>query len=76
LWLQVPCAGHTLWAYNLAHVEYLERLVSAGLRLRHRPVDTTYVNKRLAARLPRWVLSAKHRATVLRGLAELRALAA
>jgi hypothetical protein len=75
LWLQVPCVGHILWAHNFEHLTFLERLVSAGLRLRHRPADTHYVNRRLAARLPRWMLSAKHRAAVLRGLAELRELA-
>lgn len=75
LWLQASCAGQTLWAYSLTHVAFLERLVSAGLRLRHRPAPTIYVNRRLASRLPRWILLAKHRAAVRRGLAELRALA-
>jgi hypothetical protein len=75
VWLQVSCVGHTLWAYNLPHVAFLERLVSADLRLRPRPAPTLYVNKRLASRLPRWMLSAKHRAAVMRGLAELRVLA-
>ena len=74
LWLQVECAGHTLWAYNLSHIEFLENLVAAKLRLRDRPVDTTYVNKRLASRLPHWMLSAKNRAAVLRGLEQLREL--
>jgi hypothetical protein len=75
VWLQVPCVGHVLWAYNLKHLEFLERVVSANLRLRSRPVDTVYVNKRLASRLPQWMLSAKHRTAVLKGLAELRGLA-
>ena len=74
LWLQVECAGHTLWAYNLSHIEFLENLVAAKLRLRDRPVDTTYVNKRLASRLPPWMLSAKNRDAVLRGLEQLRDL--
>jgi hypothetical protein len=73
--LQVPCAGQVLWAYNVDHLAFLERLVSADLRLRHRPVDTQYVNRRLASRLPKWMLTAKHRPAVLKGLAELRALA-
>ena len=75
VWLQTSCVGETLWAYNLEHVTFLERVVSASLRLRHRPADTHYVNKRLASRLPRWMLAAKHRDAVLRGLAELRELA-
>lgn len=24
LWLATPCCGHTLWAYNWAHLQYLE----------------------------------------------------
>ena len=74
LWLQVECAGHTLWAYNLSHIEFLENLVAAKLRLRDRPVDTTYVNKRLTSRLPKWMFSAKNRESVRRGLAQLREL--
>jgi ribosomal protein S27AE len=76
LWLTVSCVGHTLWAYHLAHVAFLERLVSADLRLRSRPAPTIHINKRLAARLPKWMLAAKHRSAVMRGLAKLRELAA
>lgn len=74
LWLQVSCSGHTLRAFNTPHLDYLDRLVSAGLRLRCRPVAVPYVNKRLASRLPKWMLAAKHRPAVIRGLAELRML--
>lgn len=24
LWLQAPCCGHTLWAYNLRHLDFIE----------------------------------------------------
>lgn len=75
LWLQRPCVGRILWAYNLRHVHFLEMLVAARLRLRSRPVETTYVDERLASRLPKWLLAAKHRAAVLHGLEELRRLA-
>ena len=67
LWLQTPCAGHTLWAYNAEHLAFLEGYVGAGLRQR-RP----NVNRSLASRLPRWLLDAKLRADVLVGTRRLR----
>lgn len=75
LWLQGPCVGRILWAYNMRHVHFLDAVVSARLRLRSRPVESGHVNKRLASRLPKWLLAAKHRAAVLHGLVELRRLA-
>jgi hypothetical protein len=32
LWLQAPCCGSTLWAFNEAHLNYLERFVAATQR--------------------------------------------
>lgn len=71
LWLQTPCCGETLWAYNRAHLDELERYVRADLR--ERLPDR---NASLASRLPTWMTSAKNRDEVLRGLARLRALLA
>lgn len=77
LWLQTPCRGETLWAFNLEHVELLERYLSARLRERARSPESTWVrNKSLVSRLPTWMKLARHRAEVLRGLGELRRLAA
>jgi hypothetical protein len=63
-YLSTPCAGHTLWAANLAHLEYLEKFIAATIR----PAGHD-----LGHRLPGWMLSRRHRATVLRGLSRLRA---
>ena len=63
LWLQTPCKGETLWAYNEAHLRDLYAYVSARLRER--------VGASMAARLPRWMTAAKNRATALRGLDRL-----
>ncbi len=72
LWLQVTCCGHVLWAYNLAHVAFLERYIGARVRTQ-RSVPRTYLgNGTLESRLPRLVLMAKHRTRVLRGLQSLR----
>ncbi|MGE3268988.1 MAG: hypothetical protein AB7P40_09590 [Chloroflexota bacterium] len=67
LWLQTPCAGHVLWAWNSWHLDFLERYVSAGLRER-----TPNINVSLASRLPAWIKSAKNRDDVLKGIRRLR----
>jgi hypothetical protein len=71
LWLQLPFGGHTLWAYNLRHLEFLHDFIAAGLR-QHRRAPAGWRNQALANRLPRWMTSTKHRAEVLRGLALLK----
>ena len=68
LWLQIPCAGQVLWAWNGAHLDFLEEYVAADLRER-----TPNVNVSMASRLPRWIKSAKHRDEVLRAIVRLGA---
>jgi hypothetical protein len=76
LWLQTPCCGDTLWAYNLAHLEFLDSLVGAELRGRGALGGRSgWRNGSLASRLPRWLKAAKNRDEVLRGIAKLRELA-
>ena len=67
LWLQVPCAGHLLWAWNESHLDFIERYVAADLRER-----TPNINKSLASRLPAWIKSGKNRDEVLKGIRRLR----
>jgi hypothetical protein len=74
LLLQVPCHGQCLWAWNLAHLAYLEAFVAATLRERQR-TSVGRDNQAMASRLPRWMKAAKHRDGVLAGLARLRSLA-
>lgn len=73
LWLQTPCCGQILWAYNEPHLRFLEEFVVADLRERapekRRSHALTY-----AARLPRWMQVAANRDEVLRGLKRLRAM--
>ena len=66
VWLQTPCCKQTLWAYNAAHLEYLEGYVQADLR------EATGGQETLISRLPRWMKEAKNRAEVLRGIERLR----
>ena len=72
LWLQIPCCGEVLWAYNARHLEFLETYVQASLRERVRSPDRGWSNQSLASRLPAWIKSAKNREEVLQGIARLR----
>jgi hypothetical protein len=67
LWLQIPCAGHVLWAYDETHLDFLERYVAAGIR------EQAPGNTSLASRLPRWIKARENRAPLVRALARLRA---
>jgi len=68
LWLQAPCRGRTLWAYNAEHLAVLKGYVGAGLREDARP-RTAYTMVEI---LPRWMKLAKHRGEVLRVLDRLQ----
>jgi len=67
VWLQTPCCGQTLWAYNQEHLDFLEAYVKADVRKR-----VPNINKSLASRLPGWMKAANNRAEVLRGIERLR----
>lgn len=69
--LRTDCAGHTLWAANLAHVAYLEEFIGAH----HRPRKEPGAAQELGHHLPRWMILARNRAKVLRGLTRLREMA-
>jgi hypothetical protein len=77
VWLQMPCCGELLWAYNAAHLDYLEDFVQAPLRESSRsPYSrmslSEYRNDSLISRLPAWIKSAKNRDDVLRCIGKLR----
>ena len=71
LYLQVPCCGKVLWAYNPEHLAFMEDYIRATIR---ESVPTN--NKSLVSRLPTWMKSAKNREQVLQGLQKLRMLLA
>jgi hypothetical protein len=73
LWLQAPCCGATLWAYNARHLAFLDEAVRAWLRGHARGVPG-WRNQALRNRLPksRSVLAAKNRDDVLRCIVRLR----
>jgi hypothetical protein len=67
LWLQAPCCGQTLWAYNPEHLDFIEGYVSADLRQ-----GRGNSGWGLASKLPRWMILRKNRDEVLRGVGKLR----
>lgn len=66
LWLQVPCCGEVLWAYNGAHLAFLKEYVGSALRERH-----PNQNRSLASRLPSWMKEAKNRDAILKCISKL-----
>lgn len=69
LWLTAEVNGHLLWAYNLDHLDFLEKHISARLRER----DTNEKrNKSLGSRLPKWMTSKKNRELLLRAIKRLK----
>lgn len=71
LWLQVPCCGEILWAYNSAHLDFLEGYVGAALRERVPRKNSSHVS-----RMPLWIKRAGNREAILAGLGKLRELLA
>ena len=59
--LQINCCGENLWAYNLEHLDFIEKYVQAKIRERE-----PNVNKSLASRLPNWIKSKKNRNEILK----------
>jgi hypothetical protein len=71
LWLQTPCCGHVLWAYNAEHLTFLETHIQAKLRERQSSPQTNHV---LASRLPLWMMRGRNRNDVLKAITRLKAL--
>lgn len=74
VWLQRPCCGRTLWAFNEEHVSYLGQVVAPKLRERRPDESFGWSNSTLDSRLPRWMLKGSNRDEVLKGLQALRAM--
>ena len=72
LWLQTLCCGHTLWAFNTEHIRVMEEYIGASVRDRSRDAAGHCRNNALISRLPKWMISARNREAVLKGLARLR----
>jgi hypothetical protein len=68
LWLHAECCGgHSFWANNPAHLDFLEAFIAADQR--SRPVNM----RTLTWGLPAWMKDAKNRDELLRHVSRLRA---
>lgn len=72
LWLQAPCCGQTLWAYNLRHLAFIEGFVAAKLREQKPQPFYGWSNRSLFSRLPKWMQSRKNREAILKAIAKIR----
>jgi hypothetical protein len=72
LWLQAKCSGGIVWAYNLAHLDLIERYIAADLREHRRRPDYGWQNSSLLNRLPRWMTASKNRDVVLKAIQKLK----
>ncbi len=76
LYLQTPCCGDVLWAYNPVHLDALGEWLRAYQRERRRYPRRGWSNQSFWSRLPRWIKQAGHRDDVQAALDRLDALAA
>ncbi len=72
VWLRTSCCGETLWAYNVAHLDFLEAFISRKLRATLPHPRWGWANSSLESRLPKWMTDAGHREEVLKGIQQLR----
>jgi hypothetical protein len=70
LHLQTRTRHGVLYAYNAAHLDWIEGFVAAPLR--ERRIAHGIANRSVASRLPAWVKVAKNRDDVLRALGRMR----
>jgi hypothetical protein len=67
VWLQSNFKQYFFWAYNYAHLNYLENYIAAKLRERNNRKHMTMVEK-----LPLFIKSAKNREDLLKLIAKLK----
>ncbi|WP_300484931.1 hypothetical protein [Flavobacterium sp.] len=67
LWYQKTVRGNVFWAYNEAHIDYLEGYIAAGLRERNSQYN---VGKTMVASLPKFVKDARNRDKLLKVIKE------
>lgn len=75
LYLQVQCTQGPLWAYNQDHLRYMQAWLESPLRARRKDPQFGWANGSFLSRLPRWIKSAKSRASVAAALRKLSSIA-
>jgi len=69
LWLKASFKNNVFWAYNLSHLEYLEKYISASLREHKDRAHFTLLEK-----LPKFYHEAKNREALLKIIERLKTL--
>ncbi|WP_144214122.1 hypothetical protein [Flavobacterium anhuiense] len=69
LWLKASFKSNVFWAYNLSHLEYLEKYISANLREHKGRTHFTLLEK-----LPKFYHEAKNREALLKIIERLKSL--
>jgi hypothetical protein len=72
LFFNASCCGHTLWAYNLKHLNLIEDYVGAELRAHTQNEEFGWSNKGLVNFLPQWMTSSKNRDSILKVITKLK----
>ena len=67
LWYQLPFKNELLWAYNTAHLDYLEKYIAAAIRENKERTGFSMVEK-----LPRFMQVAKNRDSLLKLIGKMR----
>lgn len=67
LWLEQPFKDDVVWAYNYAHLDYLDNYIAATLR-EHK--DRTHFT--LLEKLPKFYHEAKNRSALLKLIKKMR----
>lgn len=71
LWLKTACCGHSLWAFNIRHLDLLYNYVTSELRERKQG-EYGYSNSSIVSRLPLWIKNAKNRKKLSLALSKLK----
>ena len=71
LWLQTCCCGHSLYAFTVRHLNFLEDYIKADLRER-RQNENGWRNASVGSRLPKWIKSHKNRKQLIKAIDKLK----
>lgn len=71
LWLREDTRHGEVWAYNAQHLGFLKSYVAATHRTSTRDRQWGWRNSTLASRLPKWMVTAKHRDGTLKAIRRL-----
>lgn len=66
-WYKTNIKNHCFWAFNLEHLNEIEKYLSAGIRKRHHGNYQSMVE-----RLPKWIINKKNRTVLLKAIKKMK----